>query len=65
MPDLAGAWDDYGREDLAAGLGLSAADDDLAPAEGAYRAAAAEEFLAEAARHCRLHLGEAPEGRPS
>lgn len=64
VPDLTGARDGYGREDLAADLGLAATGDDLDAAEGAYRAAAAEEFLAEAARHCRLHLGE-EEGQPS
>jgi hypothetical protein len=64
VPDLAGTWDDYGRESLAADLGLAAGDPALARAEAAYRAAASEEFWAEAARQARRHLGDAPEGRP-
>jgi hypothetical protein len=66
VPDLLSGWNDYGREDLAADLRLTVGDPDLERSAAAYRAAAREEFWAEAARHARRHLGDAPDqgGRP-
>jgi hypothetical protein len=58
VPDLTGTWGDYGREDLAADLGLAAGDPGLERAAAAYRAAAREEFRAEAVRHAGRHLGD-------